>query len=156
MSLFLQKIPHHPTLYFVLRTLQLVYLNCLTWSIWLLAPPSTSNLLSSFGLLCIFSFCTLPISSCIWSLSYSLFPPSSLGVLQRNVGGFRSRTTNLLLFILSPPVILICIQETNLNSSSSFRIPGLSVLRFDRTHSRSSTLSPDATHASGVVIIFVR
>ena len=54
------------------------------------------------------------------------------------------------------PVDLICIQESNLNSSSSFRIPGFSVLRSDRTRSRSSILSCNATHASSGVIIFVR
>ena len=46
------------------------------------------------------------------------------------------------------------IQESNLNSS--FRIPGFSALRSDCTHSRSSILSRDATHASGGVVIFVR
>ena len=51
---------------------------------------------------------------------------------------------------------IICIQESNLNSSSSFRIPGFSALRSDRTHSRSGILSPDATRASGGVVIFVR
>ena len=45
---------------------------------------------------------------------------------------------------------------TLINLSSYFRIPGLSVLRSDRTHSRSGILSPDAMHASGSVIIFVR
>ena len=54
------------------------------------------------------------------------------------------------------PVDLICIQESNLNSSSSFRIPGFSALRSDRTHSRSGILSSDTTHASGGVVIFVR
>ena len=54
------------------------------------------------------------------------------------------------------PVDLICIQEFNLNSYSPFRIPEFSALRSDRPHSRSSILSPDATHASGGVIIFVR
>ena len=49
-------------------------------------------------------------------------------------------------------VDLICIQESNLNSSSSLRIPGFSALRSDRTHSRSGILS----HASGGVITFVR
>ena len=53
-------------------------------------------------------------------------------------------------------VDLICIQESNLSSSSSFRIPGFSALRSDRTHSRSGILSPDAMHASGGVVIFVR
>ena len=35
-------------------------------------------------------------------------------------------------------------------------LSGFSALRSDRTHSRSGILSPDATHASGGVIIFVR
>ena len=82
-------------------------------------------------------------------------PPDSLRV-QWNAGGLRARSTELLLFVSSHPVDLICIQEPNLNSSSSFRIPGFSALRFDRTHSRSGILSPDATHASGGVVIFVR
>ena len=50
----------------------------------------------------------------------------------------------------------MCIQESSFNSSSSFQIPGFSALRSDRTQSRSGILSPDATHASGGVIIFVR
>ena len=77
-------------------------------------------------------------------------------VLQWNAGGLRARSTELLHFLSSHPVDLICIQESNLNSSSSFRIPGFSVLRSDRTHSRSGIPSPDTTHASGGVIIFVR
>ena len=84
-------------------------------------------------------------------------PPSdSLRVLQWNAGGLRARSTELLHFLSSHPVDLICIQESNLNSSSSFRIPGFSALRSDRTHSRSGILTPDTTHASGGVIIFVR
>ena len=67
----------------------------------------------------------------------------------------RSRNTELPHFILSHPIDLICIQESNLNLSSSFPIPGFYALRSDRTHSRSGILSPDATHASGGVIIFV-
>ena len=83
-------------------------------------------------------------------------PPDSLRVLQWNAGGFRARSTELLHFLSSPPVDLICIQESNLNSSSSFRIPGFSALRSDRIHSRSGILSSDTTHASGGVVIFVR
>ena len=83
-------------------------------------------------------------------------PPDSLRVLQWNAGGLRARSTELLHFLSSHPVDLICIQESNLNSSSSFRIPGFSALRSDRTHSRSGILSPDATHASGGITIFVR
>ena len=83
-------------------------------------------------------------------------PPDSLRVLQWNAGGLRARITELLHFLSSYPVDLICIQESNLNSSSSFRIPGFSALRSDRTHSLSGILSSDTAHASGGVVIFVR
>ena len=83
-------------------------------------------------------------------------PPDSLRVLQWNAGGLRARSTELLHFLSSHLVDLICNQQSNLNSSSSFRILGYSALRSDRTHSRSGILSPDATHASGGVIILVR
>ena len=68
-------------------------------------------------------------------------PPDSLRVLQWNAGGLRARSTELLHFLSSHPVDLICIQKSNLNSSSSFRILGLSILRSDLTHSRSGILS---------------
>ena len=93
---------------------------------------------------------------------FSLAPPAStprpdsLRVLQWNAGGLRARSTESLHFLSSHPVDLICIQESNLYSSSSFRIPGFSALRFDRTHSRSGILSSDTTHARGGVVIFVR
>ena len=83
-------------------------------------------------------------------------PPDSLRVLQWNAGGFRARSTKLLHFLSTHSVDLICIQESNFNSSFSFRNPGFSALRFDRTHSQSGVLSHDATHASGRVVIFVR
>ena len=88
-----------------------------------------------------------------------LLPPLSpdyLRVLQWNARSFRARSTELLHFLLTHPVDLICIQESSLNSSFSFRIPGFSSLRSDCTHSRSGILSRDATRASGGVIIFVR
>ena len=81
-------------------------------------------------------------------------PPDSLRVLQWNAEGLRARSTELLHFLLSHPVDLICIQESNLNSS--FQIPGFSGLRSDRSHSRSGIFSSDTTHASGSVVIFVR
>ena len=83
-------------------------------------------------------------------------PPASLRVLQWSAGGLRARNTELLHFLSSHPVDLICIQKSNLNSSSSFRIPGFFALRSDRTHSWSGILSRDATNASGGAIIFVR
>ena len=58
------------------------------------------------------SFC----ASCLHS------PLDSLRVLQWNAGGLRARSTELLHFLSSHPVDLICIQESSLNSSSSFRI----------------------------------
>ena len=83
-------------------------------------------------------------------------PPDFLRDLQWNAGGLRARSTELLHFLSSHLVDLICIQESNLKSSSSFRIPGFSALRSDCTHSQSGILSCDATHASSGVIIFVR
>ena len=67
-----------------------------------------------------------------------------------------SRSTKLFHFVSSHHVDLICIQEFNLNSFSSFWIPGFSALRSDRIHSRFGILSPDATHDSGGVVTFIR
>ena len=83
-------------------------------------------------------------------------PPDSLRVFQWNAASLRARSTELLHFLSSHPVHVICIQKSNLNSSSSFRISGFFALRSDRTHSQSGIFSPDATHASGGLIIFVR
>ena len=70
--------------------------------------------------------------------------------------GLRARSTEQLHFISSHPVDLIRIQESHLNSSPSFRIPGFSALRSDRTHSQSRIFSIDVTQASGGVIIFAK
>ena len=70
--------------------------------------------------------------------------------------GSPSQSTKLLHFISSHPVDLVYIQDSNLNLSSSFRIPGFSALRSDRTHSRSGIFSTDVADASGGVIIFVK
>ena len=82
--------------------------------------------------------------------------PLTLRVLQWNAGGLRTPSTELLHFFSSHPVDLICIQQSNLNSSSSFRIPGFSALCSDRTHSWSGILSSNTTHASCGIVIFVR
>ena len=47
-------------------------------------------------------------------------PTDSLRVLQWNAGGLRARCTELLHFLSSHSVDLICIEESNLNSSFSF------------------------------------
>ena len=85
-----------------------------------------------------------------------LLPRTLSGFFNGMLEIFEPGSTELLHFLSSHPVDLICIQESNLNSSSSFRIPGFSALRSDRTHSRSGILTPDTTHASGGVVIFVR
>ena len=89
-------------------------------------------------------------------LLLSLPLPNSLRVLQWNAGGLCARSTKLLHFISSHSVDLIYIQDSNLNLSSSFQIPGFSALRSDRTHSRSGIFSTDVADASGGVIIFVK
>ena len=70
--------------------------------------------------------------------------------------GLQARSTKLLHFISSHLVDLIYIQESNLNLSSSFQIPGFSALRSHATHSRSGIFSTDVADASGGVIIFVK
>ena len=106
----------------------------------------------------------LPLHShhCLMLLAVSLYLllslplPNSLKVLQWNDGGLQGRNTELLHFISSHHVDLTCIQESNLNLASSFRIPGFSALRSDGTHSRSGIFSTDVTDTSGGVIILVR
>ena len=61
-------------------------------------------------------------------LLLSLPLPNSFRIFQWNSGGLQARSTKLLHFILSHPVDLICIQESDLNLSSSFQIPGFSLL----------------------------
>ena len=140
-----------------------VYLHCTIW------PPSTDAALTPHPRL----QTSYPPSAHSISSSSAPSPPSfapgrpstppasspphdSLRVLQWNAGGLQARSTELLHFLSSHLVDLICIQESNLNSSSSFQIPGFSALRSDRTHSRSGILSYDTTHAGGGVVIFVR
>ena len=141
---------------------QLVYLHCNIWPpLLMLHSRPTLIFKSPTSLLPILYLLSLPPHHCLLLLAVLLrlllpLPPDSLRVLQWNARGLRAKSTKLLHFLLSHPVHLICIQESNLNSSSSFRIPGFSALRSDRTHSRSGILSRDATHASGGVISFVR
>ena len=89
-------------------------------------------------------------------LLLSLSLPNSVRVLQWNAGGLQARSTKLLHFISSHSIDFIYIQESNLNLSSSFRIPGFSALQSHGTHSRSGIFSADIADASGGVIIFVK
>ena len=99
-----------------------------------------------------------PNSSCFWLFSQTscfLFPSDSLRVLQWNFESLRARSIEIIHFISFHPVDLICIQESNLYLSSSFRTHEFSALRSDCTHSRSGILSHHDSHASGGVMIFV-
>ena len=89
-------------------------------------------------------------------LLLSFFFPNSLRVFQWNAGGLRARSTKLIHFISSHLIDLIYIQESNLNLSSSFWIPGFSALQSHGTHSRSDIFSTDVADASSGVIIFVK
>ena len=51
-------------------------------------------------------------------------------------------------------VDIICIQESNLNSSLSLRIPGHSALRSEYIHAGS--FSPDNSHASRRLVVFAK
>ena len=122
-------------------------------------PTLVSKPLTPIRRFCIFSLCpSIPSLAPGFPSTPPAFssPPDSLRVLQWNAGSLRARSTELLHFLLFHPVDLICIQESNLMSSSSFQIFGFSALRSDLTHSRFGMLSPDATHASGGVLSFVR
>ena len=89
-------------------------------------------------------------------LLLSLPLPNSLRVFQWNAGGLQARSTKLIHFISSHLADLIYIQESNLNLSSSFRIPGFPALQSHGTESRSGIFSTDVADASGGVIIFVK
>ena len=144
----------------VLGFLRLVYLYCSIWHPSANATPSPTSpsyLLSHSA----HSVTTDSASSpppfapgCPFMLPASP-PPNSLKVFQWNAGGLLARSTELLHFLSFHPVDLICIQESNFNSSSSFRISEFSTLRSYLPHSRSGIFSHDATHASGGIMIFV-
>ena len=90
---------------------------------------------------------------------YPLLPlllPDSLRVLQWNARDLRASSTERLHFLSFHSVDLICIQKSNFNSPSCFRIPKFSALRSDRTHSGSGifllishTLAAASSFSSG-------
>ena len=134
MSLLLLEVPHLPTLCLPLRAppacipplFKLVHL-----APHLPMQRSTANLLTFFRLLRISSLCTL-----LTTHVFGRFPitpassssPDTLEAFQWNARDLQAKIAELLHFISSPPVDLICIQESNLYLSSSFRILGFSAL----------------------------
>ena len=91
-----------------------------------------------------------------FSTPVSSSSPDSFRVLQRNAGGLFERVPNFSTLSRLHSVCLIYVQQSNLNSPSSFRIPGYCALRSDCNHSWFDILFPDDLHANGDVIIFVR
>ena len=142
---------------FILGLLQLVYLHRSIWSS-LLMQHFRSTLAFKLVVPLPPTLYLLPLKPhlCLMILDVSLhllffFPPlTPSGFFNRMVkGSLRARSTKLLHYLSSHLVDLICIQECNLNSSSSFRIPGFFALQSDCSHSWSSILSPDTVHTSG-------
>ena len=83
-------------------------------------------------------------------------PPITLsGFFKKMLEVFEPGALNY--FTFSRPILLTLSASRNpILTHFSFQILGFYALRSDRTHSRSGIFSPDATHASGGVIIFVR
>ena len=142
--------------------------DCSSWSTFtaqpsplLLMQHSHSTLTFKPLILFLTTLYLLPLypHHCLMLLGVSLYPqlslpfPNSLRVLQWNAGGLQARSTKLLRFNSSHPVDLIYIQESNLNSSSSFRIPALRPMALTTD---LVFLSTDVADASGGVIIFVK
>ena len=147
---------------FLLGLLQLVYLQCSIWPPLLmqhrptLAFKSLILFLPTLYLLLLHPHHSPMLLAVSLYLLLPLLIPDSLRVLQWNAGDLRTSSTKLLHFISSHHASFVCIQEYNLNLSSSFRIPGFSALKSDHTHTRFGIFSIDATHTSGGVIILIR
>ena len=110
---------------FLPELLHLVYLHCSIWPIWPIWPPSANASLAPYPRLqTSYPFSAHFVSSppapaplphapgCFSLLSASSSPLDSLRVLQWNAGGLLARSTELLHFLSSHPVDLICIQKS--------------------------------------------
>ena len=163
---FFQRSHTYQHCVFLLGFLQLVYLLCSTCSVWpplltqrsrptLAFKPPTLLPPTSY-LLPLYSPYPLMFMAVFLYLLFPLHPPTRSGFFNGMPEVFEQETLNYHTFISSHIVDLISIQEFNLNSYSTFWIPGFSALRSDRTHSRCGILSLNDPHASGDVIILVR
>ena len=105
---------------------------------------------------CIFSLCPLTTIPCSWLFFYAsclLSPLTLSGFSNGMLGVFEPEALNYFTFFC--PILLTFSVSRN-PILTPFPLSGFSALCSDCTHSQSATLSPDATHASSNVIIFVR
>ena len=119
-------------------------------------PTSSSNLLSPVGPFCIFSLYPLTAVPCSWLSFYASCLHSPLTLSDFSNGMlvvFEPGALNYFTFF-RPILLTLSVSRNPILTHLPFS--GFSALRFDRTHSRSVILSPDATHASSSVIIFIR
>ena len=114
--------------------------------------PSTSFLSSPSA------FSPLPHTpGCLSTSPASSYPLTLSGFFNGMLGVSEPGGTELLHYLSSHSVNLACSKEANLDSSSSFRIPGFSAPQSGRARFRSGIFSSDVTCAgSGSVIVFVR
>ena len=118
---------------FHFRLLQQVYHHSSIWSIWPLPPmqrsqPTLANKHTTFipptsYLLPLYPPRPFMLLAVLLHLLLPFHPPNSLRVLQWNAGGRKARNAELFHFI-SLYLVDLNIQKSNLNSSSSFHIPG--------------------------------
>ena len=127
------------------------------------ASSSPSNLLSPFHPLCPFFLCILllhPLHSSIflvffYTSCFFFLPWLSQGSSMEYWRSSSKQRCNTTLYLISS-FGSYCIQETNLNSSSSFRIPGFSALWLDYTPFQAGILFSNDLHDSSGVVIFLR
>ena len=121
----------------------------------LLLHPCLQTSYPPFRPLGIFFLCTLPTSSCSWLfsyISYFLFSLTRSEFFNAMLEVFEPGTLN---YHILPRLILKILYVFRNPALTHLLLSGFSALRSDRTHSRSGILSPDITHTSGGVIIFV-
>ena len=148
---------------FLLGLLHFVYLHCSIWPIWpslltqhtrpTLAFKPFVSLPPTFYLLPMHSHHRLMLQAVFLHLLLPLCPLTPLGFFNRMQGGLRAGALNLNAFFCLIPLTLFVSMILTL---ISFLFLDSLLCNLIATHSRFGIFSPDATLASGGVIIFVR
>ena len=152
-------------LVFLFGLLQLVYLHCATWPIrpppLLLMQHSRPTLAFKPLILLLPTSYLLPlypphchIFLAVFLYPYFPFPLKPLGLFNGMLEVFVPGAPNC--YTLSCLVMLTLFDFKNLTLTHLPLSGSLGSLRSDRTHAWSAIVSPDATHASGSLITFIR